>query len=78
MILQIYDGDLERTLAHYELVERIGAAAQADAQVAAVETDRGYAVEVAVPLKNNAWNIRLDHGNVIGFQVHVNGASTAS
>jgi beta-glucosidase len=50
----------------------------ADAQVAVVETDRGYAVEVAVPLRNDAWNIRLDHGNVIGFQVHVNGASTAN
>jgi beta-glucosidase len=49
-----------------------------DAQVAAVETDRGYAVEVAVPLNNDAWNIRLDHGNVIGFQVHLNGASTAN
>ena len=49
-----------------------------DAQVAAVETDKGYAVEVAVPLKNDAWNIRLDHGNVIGFQVHLNGASTAN
>jgi beta-glucosidase len=50
----------------------------ADAQVAVVETDRGYAMEVAVPLKNDAWNIRLDHGTVIGFQVHVNGASTAN
>ncbi len=49
-----------------------------DAQVAAVETDKGYAVEVAVPLKNDVWNIRLDHGNVIGFQVHLNGASTAN
>jgi beta-glucosidase len=48
------------------------------AQVAAVETDTGWSVEVAVPLKNNVWNIRLDHGNVIGFQVHLNGASTAN
>ena len=50
----------------------------ADPQVAAAETERGYAVEVAVPLKNDAWNMRLDHGNVIGFQVHVNGASTSN
>jgi beta-glucosidase len=49
-----------------------------DAQIVAVETDKGYAVEVAVPLKNEVWNIRLDHGNVIGFQVHLNGASTAN
>jgi beta-glucosidase len=48
------------------------------AQVAAVETEKGYAVEVAVPLKSDVWNIRLDHGNVIGFQVHLNGASTAN
>jgi beta-glucosidase len=50
----------------------------ASARVAAVETDKGYAVEVAVPLKGDAWSIRLDHGNVIGFQVHLNGASTAN
>ncbi|MBS3783091.1 MAG: glycoside hydrolase family 3 C-terminal domain-containing protein [Anaerolineae bacterium] len=48
-----------------------------DARVLVVETDKGYGVEVAVPLKNDVWNIRLDHGNVIGFQVHLNGASTA-
>jgi beta-glucosidase len=49
-----------------------------DAQVAVVESDKGYAVEVAVPRENDVWNIRLEHGNVIGFQVHLNGASTAS
>jgi beta-glucosidase len=47
-----------------------------DAQVVVVETEQGYAVEVAVPLRNNVWNIQPEHGNVIGFQVHLNGAST--
>jgi len=47
----------------------------ADAQVQVVTTDTGYAVELAVPLKNNVWNIQREHGNVIGFQVHLNSAS---
>jgi len=50
----------------------------AGAQVKVVKTDTGWAVEVAVPLKHDVWNIRLDHGNAIGFQVHLNGASTAN
>ncbi len=48
------------------------------AQATVVETDKGYGVEMAVPLKSDVWNIRLDHGNVIGFQVHLNSASTAN
>lgn len=50
----------------------------ADAQVQVVETDTGYAIEVAVPLKNNVWNIQREHGNVIGFQVHLNGATESN
>jgi beta-glucosidase len=50
---------------------------RADAQVAATKTESGYAVEVAVPLENDVWSIQPEHGNVIGFQVHLNGASTA-
>lgn len=46
-----------------------------DAQVIVVNTDKGYAIEAAIPLKNRAWNIQREHGNVIGFQVHLNGAS---
>lgn len=49
--------------------------ASADAQVQVALTDTGYAVEMAVPLKNNVWNIQREHGNVIGFQVHLNSAS---
>ncbi len=40
-------------------------------------TEKGYAVELAVPLRNEVWDIPLTHGNVIGFQVHLNGAATA-
>ena len=39
--------------------------------------DGGYVVELAVPLRNDVWNIQREHGNVIGFQVHLNGASEA-
>ncbi len=48
------------------------------AQVAAAKTETGYAVEVAVPLRNSVWHIRREHGNVIGFQVHLNGASKSN
>ncbi|MBE2198246.1 MAG: glycoside hydrolase family 3 C-terminal domain-containing protein [Anaerolinea sp.] len=47
-----------------------------DAQVVVVNTDHGYAVEIAVPLQNRVWDIQRAHGSVIGFQVHLNGAST--
>lgn len=46
-----------------------------DARAVVVDTDQGYALEVAVPLKNRVWNIQREHGNVIGFQVHLNSAS---
>jgi beta-glucosidase-like glycosyl hydrolase len=48
-----------------------------DAQVVVVETDDGYALEVAVPLQNGFWSIYREHGSVIGFQAHLNGASEA-
>ena len=41
----------------------------------AVETEKGYAVELAIPLVNDVWNISPEHGTTIGFQVHLNGAS---
>ena len=43
-----------------------------------VATDSGYLVEAAVPLESNVWSIDPAHGNMIGFQVHLNGASTGS
>ncbi len=50
----------------------------AEAQVQVVYTESGYVIETAVPLKNSVWNIQREHGNVIGFQVHLNGASQSS
>ncbi len=47
----------------------------ADATGVVVETPDGYAVELAVPLQNRVWNIQREHGNTIGFQVHLNSAS---
>ncbi len=50
----------------------------ADATLEAVTTDYGWAVGVAVPLENSIWKINPEHGNAIGFQVHLNGASTSN
>ena len=50
----------------------------AEAKVAAKKTATGYAVEVAVPLKNKVWNITPAHGSTIGFQAHLNGATQAN
>ena len=47
----------------------------ARAQVEVVKTENGYAVEVALPLETDVWGIRPEHGAVLGFQVHLNGAS---
>ena len=47
----------------------------ADANVVAVRTDNGWAVEVAVPLENDVWSIEPTQDGVLGFQVHLNGAS---
>ncbi len=47
----------------------------ANAQAKVFQTETGYAVEVAVPLQNDVWEITPAHGEVIGFQVHLNGSS---
>jgi beta-glucosidase len=47
------------------------------AEAIVVETDLGYAVELKVPLQNGVWNIADTHGNVIGFQAHLNAANVA-
>jgi len=47
----------------------------AEALVKVVKTEIGYAVEAAFPLKNQVWEIVPEHGGVLGFQVHLNGAS---
>ncbi|NPV66037.1 MAG: hypothetical protein HPY64_02690 [Anaerolineae bacterium] len=49
----------------------------ANALATAATTPTGYVVEAAVPLHNDVWDITVAHGAVIGFQVHLNGASRA-
>jgi len=51
--------------------------ADAKAQVVVVPREGGYIVEMAVPLQNDVWGISPEHGGVLGFQVHLNGASQA-
>ncbi len=46
-----------------------------EAQIITVETDSGWAVEVAVPLENAVWSIKPEHEGEIGFQVKLNTAS---
>ena len=47
------------------------------AQTKVVRTDEGYRVEMAIPLQSDVLDIVPQHGSVIGFQVHLNGASTS-
>ncbi|MCI0713573.1 MAG: family 16 glycosylhydrolase [Chloroflexi bacterium] len=51
---------------------------QAEPTVNVVETDKGYLVEMAVPVETEFWNITPEHGATIGFQVHLNGANDAN
>lgn len=43
-----------------------------------VETDEGYLVEASVPLVTDVWTIEPEHLGVLGFQAHLNGASTTA
>ncbi|RMG87141.1 MAG: glycosyl hydrolase family protein [Chloroflexi bacterium] len=49
--------------------------ADSQAQVVTVATERGWAVEVAIPLETDVWSITPQHEAAIGFQVHLNAAS---
>ena len=40
-----------------------------------VKTDKGYALEVAIPLQSSFWDLTPAVGRTLGFQVHLNGAS---
>lgn len=51
-----------------------GDSAQAD--VVVVETETGWAIEMGVPMNTEVWNIDAADGNNIGFQFHLNAAST--
>ncbi len=44
-------------------------------RAAVVQTETGYALEAAVPLRTGNWNITPTNGGVIGFNVQLNGAS---
>ena len=45
------------------------------ARVAVVQTPTGYAIEAAIPLVNDQWNITPTEGGTLGFQVQLNGAN---
>jgi hypothetical protein len=47
----------------------------AGAKAFVIQTEKGYALELAVPLKNEVWNITPQHGTTIGFEVQLNGSS---
>jgi hypothetical protein len=40
----------------------------AGAKAFVIQTEKGYALELAVPLKNEVWNITPQHGTTIGFE----------
>lgn len=40
-----------------------------------LETDDGYIVEASVPLQTDVWTIEPGHESILGFNVHLNGAS---
>ncbi|MEO1288838.1 MAG: glycoside hydrolase family 3 N-terminal domain-containing protein, partial [Chloroflexota bacterium] len=46
-----------------------------DADVKVVQTETGWAVELAMPLVNDVWAITPEQDRILGFQVHLNGAS---
>lgn len=48
----------------------------ANARLFAVRTETGWAVELAVPLHGDIWDITPANNGEIGFQVHLNGASS--
>lgn len=41
-----------------------------------VKTDKGYALEVSIPLVSSFWDLTPAKGRTLGFQVHLNGASS--
>jgi hypothetical protein len=47
----------------------------AEARALVFRTPDGYAMEVAVPLKNKTWQIIPQHGLTLGFEVQLNGSS---
>lgn len=50
----------------------------AEAQLVAVYTETGYAVEVAIPLNNAVWSIDTTSTEPLGVQVHLNIATSSN
>ena len=49
--------------------------ANAEARAFVFRTPDGYAMEVAIPLRNKTWQIAPKHGLTLGFEVQLNGSS---
>lgn len=71
-VAQITVPALNKDLTSAEAVLSGVRGSSAEARVSASETERGYLVELAVPLQTAVWDITPEHGAVIGFQVHLN------
>lgn len=52
--------------------------ANLNAQLEAIQTGTGWAIEMSVPLNNDVWSIVPAQDAVLGFQMHLNGASSGS
>lgn len=74
-VVQITIPPLNRNLSSEEAIISGVRGESAEATVHATETDRGWAVELAVPLKNAVWEIKPENEVEIGFQVYINSAS---
>ncbi|MBI5959963.1 MAG: glycoside hydrolase family 3 C-terminal domain-containing protein [Chloroflexi bacterium] len=77
-VAQITVPALNRDLTSEEAVLAGVQGTTANAKVAALPAEKGWTLEIAIPLKNDVWDITLAHGTAIGFQVHLNGASESN
>lgn len=74
-VVQITIPALNRDLRPEEAIIAGVRGTSAEAAIFAATTEKGWAVEVAVPLKSSIWEITPKHEAEIGFQVHLNAAS---
>ena len=49
-----------------------GDGAKTGTKAAVVASNDGWIVEAAIPLQNDKWDIKLENGKTIGFNVHLN------
>lgn len=49
--------------------------ASVNTRAVVVKTDRGYAIEAAVPLVSSVWQITPQNGGALGFNIQLNGAT---